>query len=341
MIEPNITRLLGIERAEEEGFSSQEIVNQLIKRGLVKPEISTIRNTSEEYSDNKIIERVKEKLAPQDDTIVGDGFRSVGNFFLNTPLELTSTVKALTDTASDYITDRSFNFQESYTKNIKNSSAFFSYDQYATGKVVSVVRVTSSAEDFRTSKGQINTFFDISNLIIFFLFVYLFIRRKIIFSYIKKFFVKLDFLSAKKNHNSSDLKPTDASEEEDASLGFRIVCAIVPLLVFVVTKSLGSYGVFFVLFFMAIYFIYWLANKFSAWYVKNKTSEKTLTSILVWSNVVTWLLPPLGLFTGISAIKISEAYPKNRDTYRAVAFVCLTLCIINSIIGGYIRVMNN
>lgn len=142
--------------------------------------------------------------------------------------------------------------------------------------------------------------------------------------------------SLKDGAKNKEVKNEDEKENKNSTL--KVVLLMLSFTApFLLMKSLGLGALLFVL----PYFIYWLANKFSIWYIRNKTSEKTLTSILVWSNVVTWLLPPLGLFTGIAAIKISEAYPEKKDTYRAVAFVCLTICIINSIIGAYLGVMNN
>ncbi len=121
------------------------------------------------------------------------------------------------------------------------------------------------------------------------------------------------------------------NKKENKNSTLQVVLAILSFLIpFLLMKSLGLAALLFVL----PYFIYLLANKFSAWYIKNKTSEKTLTSILVWSNVVTWMLPPLGLFTGISALNISDHEKDSSKKYIILGVVGILLSVVNSIFGA-------
>lgn len=42
------------------------------------------------------------------------------------------------------------------------------------------------------------------------------------------------------------------------------------------------------------------------WYMKRAKISTTLIKCVVWSNVLTWLIPPLGVFTGVSAIQFGN-----------------------------------
>ena len=46
-----------------------------------------------------------------------------------------------------------------------------------------------------------------------------------------------------------------------------------------------------------------LGEWFPKWYLKRDKISITLVKWIVWSNVLTWLLPPLGIATGFAALE--------------------------------------
>ncbi len=86
------------------------------------------------------------------------------------------------------------------------------------------------------------------------------------------------------------------------------------------------------LFFMAIY----IGIKFPVWYMEKEKNNHGLISCIAWSNVLSWLLPPLGLLTGISSICFSGYMAKGK--YRTLGFLGATLALLNAIVGIMLRV---
>jgi len=47
---------------------------------------------------------------------------------------------------------------------------------------------------------------------------------------------------------------------------------------------------------------------FSRWYYSKHKMETKLTKFILWSNILTWLLPPLGMFTSVLTYKMGIFY---------------------------------
>ncbi len=106
---------------------------------------------------------------------------------------------------------------------------------------------------------------------------------------------------------------------------------VLNILVFIFAFALFRYlGLVGLLFLAAYYLGDWIAK----WYCKRpKVNEKVL-SFFSWANVITWLLPPFGVFNAsltYGFVVNSKSEAKNK--YRNLAIVGGVLSIINAAIG--------
>ena len=77
---------------------------------------------------------------------------------------------------------------------------------------------------------------------------------------------------------------------------------------------------------------------FPKWYLKRKKISMTLVSMIVWSNVLSWVLPPLGIMTGFAALELSNSFPGDRKKYKTLAVVGIGLAFVNALIGVLMNV---
>jgi len=80
-----------------------------------------------------------------------------------------------------------------------------------------------------------------------------------------------------------------------------------------------------------------LGEWFPEWYMKRKKVSMTLVKWIVWSNVLTWLLPPLGVLTGFAALKFGDYFPAENKKYKTIAVIALVASILNAISGVLMR----
>lgn len=67
--------------------------------------------------------------------------------------------------------------------------------------------------------------------------------------------------------------------------------------------------------------------------------QSTFTKIIAWSNLVTWLLPPLGFFTSSYTFVIAKNSPKSRK-YWILASIGLSLSLLNGLTAVYMNYNN-
>lgn len=80
-----------------------------------------------------------------------------------------------------------------------------------------------------------------------------------------------------------------------------------------------------------------LGEWFPKWYMKREKVNMTLVKWIVWSNVLTWLLPPLGVLTGFAALKFGDYFPAENKKYKTIAVIALVASILNAISGVLMR----
>jgi hypothetical protein len=110
-----------------------------------------------------------------------------------------------------------------------------------------------------------------------------------------------------------------------------------------IVLSLGGFIIAFVLwkflglapFILMVVFILggWLAQ----WYFKRRKVSQALIKLIVWSNVLTWFLPFLGMFTGSAALQFSNLVEQEKKKYKILAITGIGLSLINAIAGIIIK----
>jgi len=107
-----------------------------------------------------------------------------------------------------------------------------------------------------------------------------------------------------------------------------------------IALAVGRYlGLALLVFFIITYLPYFLGKKLSMRFIKKGFISKRAYGFLAWSNILTWLLPPLGIFTATATlilIKNSKRTPPK--SYKVLAIFCIIALIINGIfgvVGGY------
>jgi hypothetical protein len=68
---------------------------------------------------------------------------------------------------------------------------------------------------------------------------------------------------------------------------------------------------------------------FSRWYLKRKNVSQKLINRIAWSNTITWIIPPLGIITGVATIVFSRAPNVPRRKYMTLAIIAIALAVID------------
>jgi len=79
--------------------------------------------------------------------------------------------------------------------------------------------------------------------------------------------------------------------------------------------------------------IYFIGKKFTDWYMKRSNVSFKLIKWIAWSNVATWLLPPLGAFTGFCTFRFGEHVIEQQTKYRVLGTIGMLSAVINAAIG--------
>lgn len=78
---------------------------------------------------------------------------------------------------------------------------------------------------------------------------------------------------------------------------------------------------------------YLLGQWFPSWYLKRDKISITLVKWIVWSNVLTWFLPPLGIATGFAALEFGNHFPGDRKKYKTLAIIGIVASLLNALSG--------
>lgn len=112
-------------------------------------------------------------------------------------------------------------------------------------------------------------------------------------------------------------------------------------------KSFVSYGVGLVGFLIGYYggiavFLIFLASvliglQFAKWYTRKEKISLRLINFIIWSNLITWLIPPLGILTGTIAIQFSNDLESKCNTkkHRILGVIGILISLANGSLGIY------
>lgn len=84
-------------------------------------------------------------------------------------------------------------------------------------------------------------------------------------------------------------------------------------------------------------FAFLIGVYFPGWYFKRQKVNYTFIKWFVWSNILTWFLPPLGILTGFAAFGFSNLVKQEKKKYKILAIIGIILSLINAIVGIIIR----
>lgn len=110
------------------------------------------------------------------------------------------------------------------------------------------------------------------------------------------------------------------------------------------TVTIGGWIVGFVIgkFLGLVFFLflgaYLLGQWFPKWYLKREKINVTLVKWIVWSNLITWLLPPLGITTGLAALNFGNHFPGSKKTFKTVAVIGIILSLLNALSGVLLNI---
>ena len=135
-------------------------------------------------------------------------------------------------------------------------------------------------------------------------------------------------ITTKKSRKNNEV--VTAKPEQKTNIFGAIISIVFFIAAFVIGRFLGLVTFIFI-------GAWTLGEWFPKWYMKRKKVNANLIKWIVWSNILTWLLPPLGILTGFATLKFAEYFPSENKKYKIIAVVALIASIINAIGGILIR----
>lgn len=106
----------------------------------------------------------------------------------------------------------------------------------------------------------------------------------------------------------------------------QIITFVSIIMGFIIGKYLGLVIFVFI-------FAWAIGQWFPKWYLKRKHVNLTLIKWISWSNVVTWLLPPLGVMTGFATLGFANDFSKDSKKYRTLSIISLVASFLNALSG--------
>lgn len=72
-------------------------------------------------------------------------------------------------------------------------------------------------------------------------------------------------------------------------------------------------------------------------YMKRKNVSDRLIKIIAWSNIIAWLLPPLGIFIGFSTIQFGKYIHTQKTKFTILGVLGIILALCNAGLGIFLR----
>jgi hypothetical protein len=130
--------------------------------------------------------------------------------------------------------------------------------------------------------------------------------------------------------NNNEEQLDIAVEEKKPSTAKNVLDQVVTFGSIIIGFIIGKYlGLVVFLFLGALLLGQW----FPKWYLEREKINITLVKWIVWSNVLTWLLPPLGIATGFAALEFGNHFPGDRKKYKTVAIIGIVASLLNALSG--------
>lgn len=121
--------------------------------------------------------------------------------------------------------------------------------------------------------------------------------------------------------SSRDQKPANTKVVLDQVVKFVSI-----VVGFIIGKYLG-------LILFLFLFAFLIGQWFPKWYLKRERVNVSLVKWIVWSNLFTWILPPLGVMTGFAALEFGNHFPSDRKKFKTIAILAIVASLLNAL-GG-------
>lgn len=83
---------------------------------------------------------------------------------------------------------------------------------------------------------------------------------------------------------------------------------------------------------------YYIAKYIAKWSLRKKILGPKVQKFIGWSNIITWFIPPVGIFTATMTLTIIEGIPTQQNKkFRILSWICICLAVVNGIIGVWQR----
>ncbi len=80
-----------------------------------------------------------------------------------------------------------------------------------------------------------------------------------------------------------------------------------------------------------------LGFKYASWYVKRPKPNIGWIEFISWANVLTWILPPLGMLTAGITFGLNKHNLNSKRKYYILAGIGLGAALVNGAVGTYLR----
>lgn len=141
--------------------------------------------------------------------------------------------------------------------------------------------------------------------------------------------LKDDVITSDKNIEDAT-EPINSEKTKSVSLASQLVSVGGFIVAFIIGKYLG---IITFVFLGALLIGQW----FPVWYCKKQTVNPSMIKWIAWSNVLAWLLPPLGVLMGTATLGFSGLIQRDTKKYKNLAIVGLALSVINAAVGYFIN----
>ena len=80
-----------------------------------------------------------------------------------------------------------------------------------------------------------------------------------------------------------------------------------------------------------------VGDKLTVWYAKNRKVDVFLASVIMWSNLIAWIIPILGAFVAGITLKLGEQFPKESKKYYWLGGIGCFVTLACAAIGLFLR----
>ena len=130
---------------------------------------------------------------------------------------------------------------------------------------------------------------------------------------------------------STDLKKGSVSSGS-RFLGIVYTICVLVFLHMLSTKN-GYFPIIFVVLISASAFA---GNWFAKWYLKKENASLSLMKKIAWLNIVSWIIPAIGIFTGVVIMEVATHFPEEKRKMTILASIGLTLSLLNIVLSVYL-----